>query len=43
VIAAAFPYAQPGAGLIGGIVIGPAAPIMLLDMGRIASVQHSPL
>jgi len=38
-IAAAFPYAQPGAGLIGGLMIGLAAAIMLLGLGRIAGVS----
>ncbi|WP_327753970.1 YeeE/YedE thiosulfate transporter family protein (plasmid) [Sphingobium sp. SJ10-10] len=38
-IAAAFPYAQPGAGLVGGLMIGLAAAIMLLGLGRIAGVS----
>ncbi|WP_374705214.1 YeeE/YedE family protein [Novosphingobium sp. TCA1] len=34
-----FPHAQPGAGLIGGVMIGLAAAIMLLGLGRIAGVS----
>jgi uncharacterized protein len=34
-----FPYAQPVAGLIGGLMIGFAAAIMLLGLGRIAGVS----
>lgn len=36
---AAFPYAQPLDGLIGGILIGLAAAMMLLGAGRIAGVS----
>jgi uncharacterized membrane protein YedE/YeeE len=36
---AAFPYAQPLHGLIGGMLIGLAAAIMLLGAGRIAGVS----
>jgi len=39
VIADLFPHAQPGAGLIGGVMIGLAAAIMLLGLGRIAGVS----
>lgn len=35
----AFPEAQPVAGLIGGLMIGLAAAIMLLGLGRIAGVS----
>lgn len=35
----AFPYAQPVEGLIGGILIGLAAAIMLLGAGRVAGVS----
>lgn len=35
----AFPYAQPLNGLIGGILIGLAAAMMLLGAGRIAGVS----
>jgi uncharacterized protein len=35
----AFPYAQPLEGLIGGILIGLAAAMMLLGAGRIAGVS----
>ncbi|MGZ8327995.1 MAG: YeeE/YedE family protein [Allosphingosinicella sp.] len=35
----AFPYAQPLLGLIGGILIGLAAAMMLLGAGRIAGVS----
>lgn len=35
----AFPYAQPLSGLIGGILIGLAAAMMLLGAGRIAGVS----
>lgn len=35
----AFPYAQPMYGLIGGILIGLAAAMMLLGAGRIAGVS----
>lgn len=35
----AFPHAQPDAGLTGGIMIGLAAAIMLLALGRIAGVS----
>lgn len=35
----AFPYAQPMNGLIGGILIGLAAAMMLLGAGRIAGVS----
>ena len=35
----AFPYAQPLHGLIGGILIGLAAAMMLLGAGRIAGVS----
>jgi uncharacterized membrane protein YedE/YeeE len=38
-IGAAFPHAQPVAGLIGGLMIGLAAAIMLLGLGRIAGVS----
>ena len=34
-----FPEAQPVAGLIGGLIIGLAAQIMLLGLGRIAGVS----
>jgi uncharacterized membrane protein YedE/YeeE len=34
-----FPQAQPVAGLIGGLMIGIAAAIMLLGLGRIAGVS----
>lgn len=34
-----FPEAQPVAGLIGGLMIGTAAAIMLLGLGRIAGVS----
>ena len=34
-----FPDAQPVAGLIGGLMIGVAAAIMLLGLGRIAGVS----
>lgn len=34
-----FPQAQPVAGLIGGLMIGMAAAIMLLGLGRIAGVS----
>lgn len=34
-----FPYAQPVEGLIGGLMIGVAAAIMLLGLGRIAGVS----
>ncbi|MBG6120640.1 MULTISPECIES: YeeE/YedE family protein [unclassified Sphingobium] len=36
---AGFPDAQPVAGLIGGLMIGLAAAIMLLGLGRIAGVS----
>jgi len=36
---AAFPYAQPVQGLIGGVLIGLAAAMMLLGAGRIAGVS----
>lgn len=36
-----FPQAQPVAGLIGGLMIGIAAAIMLLGLGRIAGVSGS--
>jgi len=36
---AAFPHASPGEGLIGGLMIGAAAAIMLLGLGRIAGVS----
>lgn len=36
---AGFPDAQPIAGLIGGLMIGLAAAIMLLGLGRIAGVS----
>lgn len=35
----AFPHAQPLAGLVGGLLIGLAAAIMLLGLGRIAGVS----
>ena len=35
----AFPYAQPLHGLVGGVLIGLAAAIMLLGAGRIAGVS----
>ena len=35
----AFPHAQPIEGLIGGLMIGIAAAIMLLGLGRIAGVS----
>ncbi|WP_373490614.1 YeeE/YedE family protein [Parasphingorhabdus sp.] len=35
----AFPHAMPVAGLIGGLMIGVAAAIMLLGLGRIAGVS----
>lgn len=35
----AFPQAQPVAGLVGGLLIGLAAAIMLLGLGRIAGVS----
>lgn len=35
----AFPYAQPVEGLIGGILIGLAAAMMLLGAGRVAGVS----
>ena len=35
----AFPQAMPGAGFIGGLMIGLAAAIMLLGLGRIAGVS----
>ncbi|WP_404476442.1 YeeE/YedE family protein [Novosphingobium sp. BL-52-GroH] len=38
-IAGTFPHAQAGAGLIGGLMIGLAAAIMLLGLGRIAGVS----
>lgn len=34
-----FPYAQPVEGFIGGLMIGVAAAIMLLGLGRIAGVS----
>lgn len=34
-----FPHAMPVAGLIGGVLIGTAAAIMLLGLGRIAGVS----
>lgn len=34
-----FPWADPVAGLVGGIVIGLAAAVMLLGLGRIAGVS----
>jgi len=34
-----FPYAMPIAGLVGGLLIGLAAAIMLLGLGRIAGVS----
>ena len=34
-------YAMPGQGLIGGLMIGVAAAIMLLGAGRIAGIQLS--
>ena len=37
---AGFPDAQPIAGLIGGLMIGLAAAIMLLGLGRIAGVSE---
>ena len=36
---AAFPYAQPLHGLIGGLLIGLAGAVMLLGLGRIAGVS----
>lgn len=36
---AVFPQAQPLAGLIGGLMIGAAAAILLLGLGRIAGVS----
>lgn len=36
---AAFPHAMPVEGLIGGLMIGTAAAIMLLGLGRIAGVS----
>ncbi len=36
---AAFPYAMPLEGLIGGLMIGVAAAVMLLGLGRIAGVS----
>ncbi|MGC4251499.1 MAG: YeeE/YedE thiosulfate transporter family protein [Sphingobium sp.] len=36
---AAFPQAQPVAGFIGGLMIGCAAAIMLIGLGRIAGVS----
>ena len=36
---AAFPHAQPVEGLVGGLLIGLAAAIMLLGAGRIAGVS----
>ena len=36
---AAFPYAQPLHGLIGGLLIGIAGAVMLLGLGRIAGVS----
>ena len=36
---AAFPYAQPVNGLIGGLLIGLAGAVMLLGLGRIAGVS----
>jgi uncharacterized membrane protein YedE/YeeE len=36
---AAFPHAMPLAGLLGGLMIGLAAAIMLLGLGRIAGVS----
>lgn len=38
-IATLFPQAQPVAGLIGGVMIGTAAAMMLLLLGRIAGVS----
>lgn len=35
----AFPHAQPVEGLIGGLMIGVAAAIMLIGLGRIAGVS----
>lgn len=35
----AFPHAQPLAGLVGGLLIGVAAAVMLLGLGRIAGVS----
>lgn len=35
----AFPYAQPGHGLLGGLLIGLAGALMLLGGGRIAGVS----
>ena len=35
----AFPYAMPVEGLIGGLMIGVAAALMLLGLGRIAGVS----
>lgn len=36
---AAFPYAQPVHGLVGGVLIGLAAALMLLGAGRVAGVS----
>jgi uncharacterized membrane protein YedE/YeeE len=36
---AAFPHAMPVEGLIGGLIIGVAAALMLLGLGRIAGVS----
>jgi uncharacterized membrane protein YedE/YeeE len=36
---AAFPHAQPVAGFVGGLMIGLAAAIVLLGLGRIAGVS----
>ena len=36
---AAFPHAMPLEGLIGGLIIGVAAAVMLLGLGRIAGVS----
>lgn len=36
---AAFPYAQPVQGVIGGVLIGLAAALMLLGAGRVAGVS----
>lgn len=35
----AFPYAQPGHGLLGGLLIGVAGALMLLGGGRVAGVS----
>ena len=35
----AFPYAMPVEGFIGGLLIGLAAAVMLLGLGRIAGVS----